>query len=688
MQTHVRHLLAAAFVFLILLALGPPLATAQAPGSIAGVVVEAETGDPLPGANVAIAGTTTGTSTDLNGTYTLKGLDPGTYDIVFSFIGFQTKTVQGVEVQAGQTTPLDIDLAAETAELDEVIVTAEAARNSEAGLLKKRQKAAAMSDAISAEAMSQSGAGDAADAMEQVTGASVVDGKYVYVRGLGGRYASTQLNGIDLPSSDPSKKSVQFDLFPTDLLDNVVTLKTFTPDRPGNFSGGLVDIGTKSFPQNFSFSFSSSISVNLKTHFDEGFLTYAGGQFDWLGFDDGTRAVPSMLGALAPKDIPDRPIFVDAGAEAEQYSEWSRSFNGVMTPTTRLAPINRSTSLSLGNQTDVGGRPLGYVLSLSYDQSSSFYDDGETGRFELGGSFDDLDELIFLRDQKATEEATIGGIANFTYKATPNHELGLNTLYTHTGQATTRLQQGRWTEASPDDVFTNRTLLFEERDVLSVQLRGKSLFRGLGNALVEWNGSYGRTSQEEPDRRFFASIARIQASGDTLYSAFDQGLRPPARLFRDLKEDKYTGSLDVTVPVTFAGRQGEIKLGGAYDTAERDFSERSFSFNEPEFGSSVRFTGDADSFFDRANRGIVGGSPDDPVFGLTIDDQTNDFSSYVGERTIGAGYVMAEVPVGERLRIIGGARLEATDLSVQATADSAGGFQTTDLLPRSTWCTR
>ncbi len=318
MQTHVRHLLAAAFVSLVFAALGPPLATAQAPGSIAGVVVEAETGDPLPGANVAIAGTTTGTSTDLNGTYTIKGLAPGTYDVVFSFIGFQTKTVQGVEVQAGQTTPLDIDLAAETAELDEVIVTAEAARNSEAGLLKKRQKAAAVSDAISAEAMSQSGAGDAADAMEQVTGASVVDGKYVYVRGLGGRYASTQLNGIDLPSSDPSKKSVQFDLFPTDLLDNVVTLKTFTPDRPGNFSGGLVDIGTKSFPQNFSFSFSSSISVNLKTHFDEGFLTYAGGQFDWLGFDDGTRAVPSMLGALAPKDIPDRPIFVDAGAEAEQ----------------------------------------------------------------------------------------------------------------------------------------------------------------------------------------------------------------------------------------------------------------------------------------------------------------------------------------------------------------------------------
>ena len=675
------HRLLCCVLLCIGLGISAPVSFAQETGTIKGVVVDATNGESLPGANVSIKGTTTGTATDLNGRYRLTDLDPGTYDIVASFVGFARQTVTGVEVEAGETTTIDVTLQEESAQLEEVIVEAEAARDSEAGLLKDRARASAVSDAVSAEVMSQSGAGDAADAMEQVTGASVVDGKYVYVRGLGGRYASTQLNGVDLPSSDPSKKSVQFDLFPTELLENVVTLKTFTPDRPGNFSGGLVDIGTKTFPSQFSFKFSSSVSINTQTHFDDNFLTHAGGDLDWLGFDDGTRSVPDRLDGLASSDIPDRPVLVDSEQEAQQYSELSRSFNDTMVPTSRLAPINQGYAFSLGNQSDVGGRPLGYVVSLSYDRSSSFYDNGTTGRFELGGSFDTLDELILLNDQNATESATLGGIANFTYKLTPNHEVGVNTLYTHTGESSTRLQEGRWTEIGSDDTLRNRTLLFKERDVLSLQLRGKSFFSQFGDVILEWSGSFSQTTQEEPDRRFFASIARVQARGDTLYSAFDQGLRPPSRLFRNLDESKYTGSVDITVPFSFADRQANVKFGGAFDYAERDFAERSFSFNEPEFGSGIKFDGNGAAFFDPSNRGIVSGDANDPVWGLTIDDQTSDFSSYDGERTVGAGYAMAEVPVTERLKVIGGARLEVTDLTVQATPDSAGGFTTSDVLP-------
>ena len=660
--------------------LGAAPVLAQDTGSISGVVVDAASGESLPGANVSIKGTTTGTATDLNGRYTIKGVEVGTYDLVFSFIGFQQKTITGVEVTAGETAKLDVTLAEQTAELDEVIVEAEVSRASDAGLLKDRAKAAALSDAISAEVMSRAGAGNAADAMEQVTGASVVDGKYVYVRGLGGRYANTQLNGIDLPSADPEQKSVQFDLFPTDLLKNVVTLKTFTPDRPGDFSGGLVDIATKSFPSDFSLKLSTSTTINTQTHFNDEFLTYQGGNLDWLGFDDGTRSVPGALQGLEANDFPSRTTSLTGDAAAD-YSDLSKSFNGVMSPVRRTAPINQSYSLSLGNQSDVAGRPLGYILGLTFDRSSSFYDSGETGRYQLGGSFDQLSEIVLLDDQESTEETTLGGIANFSYKIAPNHEVGVNTLYTHSGAATTRLQVGRWTEVGENDVFRNRSLFFNERDVLSLQARGESLISGLNDLSVEWDGSYSTTSQVEPDRRFFASIARPRAQGDTLYSAFDQGLRPPQRLFRDLTESKYTGSVDVTLPFTAFDRKGEIKVGGAYSTSDRDFSERAFSYNEPNFGSGVVFTGDELSFFDENNVGIVNGDPNDPVFGLTIDDQTSEFSSYDGERTIQAGYAMVELSLLDRFRFIGGARVEATDLTVQATPDSTGGFTTTDILP-------
>jgi len=677
----VRWVSGLATIALLGLLLGPAPAVAQAQGTLTGVVVDAENGETLPGANVNIQGTTVGTSTNLNGRYRLKDLDPGTYDVVVSFVGFQQKTITGVEVTAGETTTLDVSLSEQTAELEEVVISAEVARNSEAGLLKERQKAAAVSDAISAELISQSGAGNAAEAMKQVTGASVVDGKYVLVRGLGGRYAATQLNGVSMPSSDPDANSVQFDLFPSELLESVVTVKTFTPDRPGNFSGGLTDINTRSFPTEFNFTFSSSVSVNTETHFDDDFLTHSGGDRDWLGFDDGARSLPDAIQGLSPDDIPDRPVFVSSPENAERYSQLSRAFGNVMGPTARSAPINQSYSLSLGNQSDVGGRPLGYVASLSYDRSSSFYNGGTTGRFELSGNRDELSELILLNDEKSQETATVGGLANLTYQLTPNHEIGLNTTYTHTGESTTRLQAGRWTEVGRQDTLRNRTILWKERDVLSTQLQGKSYFKAIGDAVLEWDASYARTTQEEPDRRFFASVAFDRGDRGTLRQPFDQGLRPPSRLFRDLEETKSAGKVDLTIPFSLGNRNGSVKLGGAYQVTDRTFSERQFSYNEPEFGSGVEFNGDAISFFGDQNVGIVEDGPFGPVWGLTIDDQTSEFNSYDGEQTVGAGYAMATIPVSDRFRIIGGARLESTDLTVQATPDSVGGFDVADLLP-------
>ncbi|MFB6098903.1 MAG: carboxypeptidase-like regulatory domain-containing protein, partial [Salinibacter sp.] len=252
-------------------------------GTIAGVVVESASGKPLPGANVTIKGTTKGTSTDLNGRYRLSGLAPGTYDLVFSFVGFQQKTVTGVEVAGGSTTTLDVTLAEQTAQLDEVVVEARAARDTEAGLLNQRAEAAAISNAVSAAKMSAAGAGTAAAAMKQVVGASVVEGKYVVVRGLGGRYSKTTLNGVDIPSADPEKKSVPLDLFPTSLLSNIRTIKTFTPDRPGNFSGGLVNISTKSFPADFRFSVSTSTTVNPQVHWADNFITHDSERINWFG---------------------------------------------------------------------------------------------------------------------------------------------------------------------------------------------------------------------------------------------------------------------------------------------------------------------------------------------------------------------------------------------------------------------
>lgn len=665
-----------------LLAAGPSPAWAQDTGSLAGVIVDGETGDPLPGANVTIQGTTTGTATDLNGRYTIPNLDPGAYDVVFSFIGFQQKTVTGVEVQAGQATKLDITLNPQSEQLDEVIVTAEAARDSEAGLLKKRQKAAAVSDAISAEAISQAGAGNAAAAMRKVTGASVVGGKYVYVRGLGDRYTSTQLNGSDLPTSDPDRKSVQFDLFPSDLLDNIVTLKTFTPDKPGDFSGGLVDINTKSFPENFSLKVSTSVSVNPTVHFDDEFLAAPGGGWDWTGFDDGTRSLPSFLSGLSASDIPNkveaRLNYQDGDPElANQLDQASKAFNNNLGPITGSAPLNQSLSFSLGNQQDVLGRALGYVVSLTYDRSASFYDAGQTGRFSVQGGT--LAPELIVSDTKGTQATSLGGIFNLSYKLTPNHQISINNLYTHDGESEARMQMGRWPdEISQDDprVLVNRALFWTERDLYSGQLKGQHLFSALGSSVVNWDASYSITQQEQPDLRFFVNLYNPV---DETYTVSNSNFNDPARLFRDLTEEKYSASLDYDLPFTLSERKGKIKLGGSFETTTRDFQERFYSFDTS--GRRDGFSGDEEAFFASENMGITSVDGNRPEFGIVVDDQTKDDNNYDGDRTIAAGYLMTEVPVTERLKLITGARLETTDLQVQSRSGLEGSLTETDILP-------
>ncbi len=277
---------------------GIHVASAQT-GTIAGVVVDAEQGDPLIGATIAIVGTTQGTAADLEGRYRLASLDPGEYDIRFSYTGYQAKTVEGVSVEAGETTRLDIDLTSETSTLNEVTVTAQAARDSEAGLLRQRQRASGVSDAISAEAIGRSGAGNAADAMSKVTGASVLEGKYVNMRGLQGRYVDTQLNGTDLPSSDPDGNSVALDLFPSNIIDNIVATKTFTPDRAGNFTGGSIDIATKALPDQFFFNASISSSFNTEVGLGGDVMRPTGG----LNAVPDAARVRSPLPLYPPKNL-------------------------------------------------------------------------------------------------------------------------------------------------------------------------------------------------------------------------------------------------------------------------------------------------------------------------------------------------------------------------------------------------
>jgi len=266
-------------------------------GTVRGTILDAKTGETVPFANVLVKETETGNTTDFDGVYTLS-LDAGIYTVEFSFLGYATLTVPDVEVKDGEETLLDVSFEEEGTLIEEVVVTASAINTTETAVLTIQRKALGLLDGVSTQAIKRTGDSDVGGAVKRVTGVSVQEGKYIVVRGLGDRYSKTSLNGMDVPGLDPDKNSVQLDIFPTNLVDNIIVYKSFTPNLPGDFTGGMVDILTKDFPEKKTISLSAGASYNPTQHFNKNYITSQGGGLDWLGFDDGTRKLPQAISAV------------------------------------------------------------------------------------------------------------------------------------------------------------------------------------------------------------------------------------------------------------------------------------------------------------------------------------------------------------------------------------------------------
>ncbi|MDZ7344638.1 MAG: TonB-dependent receptor, partial [candidate division KSB1 bacterium] len=575
----------------------------------------------------------------------------------------------------------------EALQAEEVIVEAQSLKNTEAALLKNRQKAAAVSDAISAEAISRSGSGSAADAMEQVTGASVVDGKFIYVRGLGDRYTNTQLNGVTLPSANPDRNTVALDLFPSKLLENIVTVKTFTPDKPGNFTGGSVDIGTRSFPESFSMSFSLSSSYNTQTTFDDNFLTYPGGKRDWLGFDDGTRDLPAIV-ADPHLVIPDVGTAFSNPTVAYQLDKISKSFSSVMAPSTKSSPMNQSYAFSVGNQAALFGKPLGYLASLSYSRNYSSYRHGVTGQYQLTGKVSEVDELNKLSrfdDTKGVDAVLWGGLVNLSYKLTPHHQLSGHYMYNRSGEAIARYQNGELPrDLGPGTFYETRTLQYTERELQSGQFTGSHYLPRLFGTRLEWAGALTRSQQREPDLRFFSNdYTPTERNGvtETFYAISVSNYPRPAHYYRDMDEDQWEANLNLAIPFKqWRGLASTIKLGGLASAKDRLFRERRYEFHQT---SRARYNGDPFAFFSEPMLGVVDSTGGRYRFGNYIVDASQAANNYDGDQDIRAFFGMIDLPLLAGLRFIGGVRYETTDIFVKSQDPSKpkGNLSTKDWLP-------
>ncbi len=673
-----------AILALTLLAVPPVQAGDNA--RLMGRVLDKASGDPLVGFSVYLDGTTLGAMTDLDGYYVIKKIPPGTYTMIISGIGYNQMKVEALAVTAGETRSLDFSLEAETVQMDSIVVKGRMLRNTGATMLKHREKADFVGDAISAEEISRSGASDAASAMERVTGASVVGDKYIYIRGLGDRYANTQLNGTPLPSPDPDKQAVPMDLIPSNLLDNIVVQKTFTPDKPGNFSGGSVNLTTKDLPTEQSLVFSNTAGYNTNTTGNENYLFYAGGSKDWAGYDDGTRELPAAADTRSPHYLRARR-YLDSAVVLNNMTD---AFKPEMVPHRKAAPWDQSYALSYGNQVSLFERPLGMQASLTYSRKYSYYDDGTVGKWHKAGDAEFLNNQYLVSDSKGAENVLWGGLLSLSYHLHTNHKLSFDYMRNQNGESSARLMSGSFGE-QVQGTWRTRTLQYTERHLSSVQLKGEHELGLIMPVHAEWFLSRATSEQDEPDLRFVSDHYRLTGDSlnpDTAYYMTAANYPLPTRYFRTLNENNREGRLDISVPLSKTRRDaGKIQFGMADLSKDREFREREFRFVNSG-GSAFAYDGNLESLFSTDNLGIAESQSDladsSWVIGNSYQDASEPGQNYDGSQKIFAWYGMINIPLFSRLQVITGVRRESTQMDVVQVSLPADSSHS-KLIDKSEW---
>lgn len=637
-------------------------------GIITGKVIEAESGFEVIGGTVLIQGTTTGTSTDLDGIYSLK-VDPGTYTLVCSYIGFGEALIKEVIVKPGEVTSIDIKLGEAAIQLDlGATIIAKRSTNTEAAVLTIQKKAPQVLDAISSAQIAKNGDNDVASAVKRVTGVTVEGGKYIYVRGLGDRYSKTTLNGANIPGLDPNKNTVQMDLFPTNLIDNILVYKTFSPNLPGDFTGGYVDIVTKDFPSTRTINVSATIGQNSTSAFRSNFLTYEGGKKDWSGFDDGTRAIPEYIHSNGVAAA-DRGANVNA-TKARELTLATKSFSNNLTFQNEVASPNYNLGLSVGDQKNIFGKQLGMIAALTYQKSTAFYTDGTSGIYQLTSNYDDANRLstqFLVADTKGTDKVLWGGMFNTSLKLNNNNKIGLTLMHNQSAIKSARFQEGKKQIDDPDDGYQTRTWQFLERGLSTAQLKGKHVF-GNNNTEINWMSSYAISSQDEPDLRFFTNRFRENPTG-TSYFIKPSSDRLPVRYFRNMNQQNFDNKIDFSVPFNqWNGLSAKFKTGAGYLAKSREFREDRYNYDN----QTAAFSGNISEYLSEEN--LLTYDDTESMYendgnGVFLVDAYEAANNYDASQQVGSAYAMVELPLTKKLRAITGVRAESTTIQFLSFSD-------------------
>ena len=555
--------------------------------------------EPVAGATVKIVGSSVGASTNVEGRFSLN-LNPGTkYTLEISSVGYAPKLITDVEVIAGQANDLDIALEPMAKTETEVVVrTTTRRQESTNSLLNFQKNNTAVSSGLAADFIRRTPDRNTGEVLKRVSGTSIQDNKFVVVRGLSDRYNQAFINNAPMPSSEPDRKAFSFDLIPSQMIDNIIINKTATPDMTGEFAGGLIQINTKDIPTRNQLSVGVSLGYNTQSSFKD-FTSNPRNTSDWIGFDDGTRSIPSAVPSIEKyRALPlEEKIKVSKDFPGDVYKEEVK----------RAAPIT-TFNLTWTNAARLkNNASFGTILSLYHRRGMVMYDDVERGRFESEAS--GRTPIFTGTETQNRYSINAGGLANFTYikgKHKVSFKNLFNQLFEDNYYSRNLVNLGRLQNVSLRSSFLN------QRSLYSGQLEGEHSLTASGVKL-SWNGNFSLNNKQQPDFRT-AQYVQTLNTPNAEYEMDDDDTR---RFYSEL-QDYATGLQGaLSIPFLLSNKNQTLKLGGSTFMRFRDFRSRTFRYRPA--SNSVDITKPYDQAFLSDNISADG---------LYLDEQTQNTDKY------------------------------------------------------------
>ncbi|MBQ0734649.1 TonB-dependent receptor [Aquimarina celericrescens] len=612
---------------------------AQETGSVTGILLDKESNDqPLPFANVLIKGTTKGTTTDFDGLYTIDNLEPGTYTLEFSFVGYETLDKE-VTIKAGETVTVNTSIGASAAALDEVIIKTTTKKESEAAILLEQKNAVTIQQKIGAQELAKKGVSDVATGLTKATGISKESDK-LYVRGLGDRYNNAYLNGLPIPSLNPNLKLIDLGIFPTDIVENLGIFKTYSASLYGDFAGASVNIDTKDRPGKgfLEVGFNSGVNTNAVSN---DFFLLNGGQYDDWGIDDGSRRVPIFL------DIPNYN-YVSTDID---FFPFDTSFN----PEKRFNAPDGGANIVGGKTFSIGEESkLDVLFSGSFSQNHETALDGTEATYNAQGEntvgigfFEDVDRFRYK-----TNTTLLGSLG---YRWNTNNKILATTLFVNDTQD--ELREFRGVSSEDTDVFIRiRRGTYEQNSLFTQQLTGDHRLTD-GKYQFTWGVAYNKAQGLIPDRRQLL-FTEIDNGNLILGDATSPDFANNQRFYQELDENDYSAKADFDI--NFGKDEEEVfknkfTVGTFARFKDRDFEANQLNYNLLNINSFNVDFNNPDALLNEEN--FLSGQ-------YIVLENLNPTRIYEADFTNVGGYLNLQYSFSEKLTLNAGIRTEIFEQNI------------------------